>query len=111
MQCISTAEDLVYSKPSRLFVSTSNGSSIGEGRVPIFSPGCPGSTPDDPMVFVHSKCTKRLRVTYPWNSDGSNPRWLPMTVGEILHTTHALPQYQPYAYNNGGEFNSSDCII
>ena len=67
MQCISTSEDLVYSKPSQLFLSVSCGSPIRKECVARLTSDCPGSTPQDPMVFLYSKYTKQLLVTYPWS--------------------------------------------
>jgi hypothetical protein len=52
MRCISKIEEQNLSKNSRLFNTISSEFPIGEGHVSILSADCPGSTPEDPLVFV-----------------------------------------------------------
>jgi hypothetical protein len=52
MRCISKIEELNTSTNSQLFNSISSEIPIAEGHVSILSGDCPGSTPEDPLVFV-----------------------------------------------------------
>jgi len=40
-------------------------------------------------------------------SDSLNPHWLTITVGEILHTTNAHPQPQPWVRPSGCLFQGA----
>ena len=51
MRCISKVEEL-STKNVQLFNSISSEFPIGDGHVSILSDDCPGSTPEDPLVFV-----------------------------------------------------------
>ena len=112
MHCISKTEGLWKFNEQQLFVSISSESPIGEEYVSLLTSDYPGSTPEDPIVFVdHNQYTKYIQVTYAWSqfpncgeiimliyfADAEDPRFLVTTLGEILRTD-GLPQEQPSIY-------------
>jgi hypothetical protein len=125
MRCISKIEELNISKNSQLFNSISSEFPTGNGHISILSGNCPGSTPEDPLVFVIEPVmvlpspapvavstpdptfNKMLRVIKEQVSDSLNPHWLTITVGEILHTTNAHPQPQPWVRPSGCLFQGA----
>lgn len=145
MRCISKIEELNISKNSQLFNSISSEFPTGNGHISILSDNCPGSTPEDPLVFVIEPVmvlpspapvalstpdptfNKRLRVIKEQGesvcksqlimltqfsvSDSRNTHWLTTTVGEILHTTNAHPQPQPWIRPEGCKFDSFDGVV
>jgi len=124
MRCISKTEELDNSEHSRLFLSVSSESPIGEGHISILASNRLGSTPDDPMAFVDSPTpiaacnpapvaapaqyptfTKQIRVINVSSQSKKNPGWLKVTKGEILRTTHDLPRQQPYNWYEGTHYS------
>jgi hypothetical protein len=122
MRCISKMEGLDNSKTSQLFIDISSESPIGDGLVSILSSDRPGFMPENPMAFViepvltvpspttvvspipYPTFNKRIRVIKGQVSDSRNPKWLTTTSDEILRTTNARAQPQPWLRPVGSLF-------
>jgi len=122
MRCISKIEELDNTNKSQLFIDIASEFPMGDRHVSIHSSDRPGSTPENPMAFVvepvlavplaapvvvptqYQKFTKRMRVIKGQVSDYRNPSWLAITPGDILHTTNAPAQLQPWVRPNGSLF-------
>lgn len=68
MRCIAKMEEHPSFHASQIFANMTSESPINDDHVPILTDDCPGSTPDDPIAFVASPFTQRMRVTQTWST-------------------------------------------